>query len=69
MNDEKTVSEMDTKCMTVGALRAALNGLGDGVLVNINGSPAVGMYSVADYDVDGYMTRCAVNLIGEDTPR
>lgn len=65
MDDKKTVSEMDTECLTVGTLREVINQLGDEVLVTINGSPAAGMYTVTDYDVNGCMVRCAVNLISE----
>lgn len=67
MGDKNAVSEMDTKCLTVGALRDVINCLGDEVLVTINGSPVAGMYSVTDYDVNGCMVRNAVNLISEET--
>lgn len=67
MDDKQTVSEMDTKCMTVGELRNVLYTLGDEVLVNIDGRPAAGMYSVTDYNVRGAVTRMAVNLISEET--
>ena len=62
MNDEKKVSEMDAGCMTVGDLRNVLYNLDDEVLVNINGSPTVGMYSVTDYDRTGTALRTVLNL-------
>lgn len=64
MDEKMTVSELDTRCMTLGALRALTENLKDEVVVNINGSPVGGAYVVADFDAQGNGLRCVVNLLG-----
>lgn len=63
MDEKMTVSELDTRCMTLGALRALTENLKDEVMVNINGSPVSGAFVVADFDAQGNGIRCAVNLL------